>query len=673
MISLPYSNLINAGAVLTLVVSCISLSIIIPINVIADTAVTFTIPLKETQTVEGDAVTLECQLSKPDLKVAWLKDGSEITPSEQVHITTDGTWQRLTLPHTVLDDEAEYAVQFNDQITKATLWVEEAPVRITVPLPQTTTILEGDTTTLQAEVSKEGAETAWFKDDLEILPDVDEKFDIAIDGAKHSLTIRDATIDDEAEYTIEVGTESSTGALLVDEVEASFVVPLRDQIVKEENDVTLECQLSKPNQAVKWYKNDTEVVPTEDVEVIAEGTIHKLVLKNAKPEDAAQYSVRLGAVTTEADLTVEEGAVKFIMPLQETSALEHQMVTMECQLSRPDQDVKWLKNGEEIKPDDIHEVSVDGTFHRLTLKDTAVDDEAEYTVTLGDDNTSAKLFIEEIPLQFIVPLSETTVEEKQSVKLDVKVNKNNVVLNWFKDGTPLEAGERIEVTVEGCAHTLKIHSAVLTDDGQYMVTAGIAVTEAPLHVTEIPTEFINPLEDQQCTEFQDATFSLQLNKPNKKVSWFYDELEITPNEKYEVSSEDFSYTLKINDAQMTDAGKITAKVDDISCSADFIVNELDVLIIVPPKDITCSEKELVTFSCELNKPNVDVTWSHNDKPLEHGNVFEMRVEKKMRYLTIFSAQLDLSGTYTVTAKDKSASAKLTVDGKYQSFNKYDFF
>lgn len=89
------------------------------------------------------------------------------------------------------------------------------------------------------------------------------------------------------------------------EVEASFVVPLRDQIVKEENDVTLECQLSKPNQAVKWYKNDTEVVPTEDVEVIAEGPIHKLVLKNAKPEDAAQYSVRLGAVTTEADLTVE--------------------------------------------------------------------------------------------------------------------------------------------------------------------------------------------------------------------------------------------------------------------------------------------------------------------------------------------------------------------------------
>lgn len=76
--------------------------------------------------------------------------------------------------------------------------------------------MEGDTVTLEAEVSRPGAESAWFKDDLEILPDVDEKFDVSIDGTKHSLTIHDVAIDDEAEYTIEVGEESSTAALLVE-------------------------------------------------------------------------------------------------------------------------------------------------------------------------------------------------------------------------------------------------------------------------------------------------------------------------------------------------------------------------------------------------------------------------------------------------------------------------
>lgn len=83
------------------------------------------------------------------------------------------------------------------------------------------------------------------------------------------------------------------------------MVPLEDKSVPEEESVTLECELSKPNQPIKWYKDDFEVVPSEDVEIIAEGTKHKLIIKKAKPEDAAAYSVKLGALCTEARLAVE--------------------------------------------------------------------------------------------------------------------------------------------------------------------------------------------------------------------------------------------------------------------------------------------------------------------------------------------------------------------------------
>lgn len=72
---------------------------------------------------------------------------------------------------------------------------------------------------------------------------------------------------------------------------------------------------------------------------------------------------------------------------------------------------------------------------------------------------------------------------------------------------------------------------------------------------------------------------------------------------------------------------------------------------------------MVSFTCELNKPNVEVTWTHKGQTLEQGSVFEIRSDKHIRYLTIFNAQLDLSGEYTVQAKDKSATANLTVDGK----------
>ena len=84
---------------------------------------------------------------------------------------------------------------------------------------------------------------------------------------------------------------------------------------------------------------------------------------------------------------------------------------------------------------------------------------------------------------------------------------------------------------------------------------------------------------------------------------------------------------------------------------------------MPPKDINCSEKELVTFTSELNKPKVEVTWLCNGKPVEPSAVFEMRSDKKVHYLTILSTSVDHAGEYTVQAADKTATAKLVVDGE----------
>ena len=85
---------------------------------------TFTMPLKETTVTEEEAVTMECQLSKPDRKVTWYKDGKEITPDDRVEITVEGTFHRLTIKKSYVEDEAEYTVKIKDQSTTAMLWVE---------------------------------------------------------------------------------------------------------------------------------------------------------------------------------------------------------------------------------------------------------------------------------------------------------------------------------------------------------------------------------------------------------------------------------------------------------------------------------------------------------------------------------------------------------------------
>ena len=71
-------------------------------------------------------------------------------------------------------------------------------------------------------------------------------------------------------------------------------------------------------------------------------------------------------------------------------------MTLECELSKPDQPVKWFKNGKEIKPDKKREIipKVDGTKYTLTIPKTLKDDTAEYSVKCGDQETKGKLTVE---------------------------------------------------------------------------------------------------------------------------------------------------------------------------------------------------------------------------------------------------------------------------------------
>ena len=75
--------------------------------------------------------------------------------------------------------------------------------------------------------------------------------------------------------------------------------------------------------------------------------------------------------------------------------MEHTSVTLDCELSKPNQKVTWLKNGEEIIASDDVELVVDDTVHKLVLKSASIDDDAEYTIRLeNNEESSAHLYVE---------------------------------------------------------------------------------------------------------------------------------------------------------------------------------------------------------------------------------------------------------------------------------------
>ena len=84
-----------------------------------------------------------------------------------------------------------------------------------------------------------------------------------------------------------------------------FTVPLKDQYTKEFEHVEFECEISKPDRQVAWYKNGEEVPMDARIEITVDGCIHKMIINEAYTEDSAEYTVKIGDQQTSAKLVVE--------------------------------------------------------------------------------------------------------------------------------------------------------------------------------------------------------------------------------------------------------------------------------------------------------------------------------------------------------------------------------
>ena len=74
--------------------------------------------------------------------------------------------------------------------------------------------------------------------------------------------------------------------------------------------------------------------------------------------------------------------------------METQTAILETEINLPDKKAKWKKNGKLLKASDRIEMISEGVVHKLLIKDSTLDDEAEYTVEIGDASSSATVFVE---------------------------------------------------------------------------------------------------------------------------------------------------------------------------------------------------------------------------------------------------------------------------------------
>lgn len=69
-----------------------------------------------------------------------------------------------------------------------------------------------------------------------------------------------------------------------------FTKPLEDQTVEEEATVTLECEVSRENADVRWFREGQELRKTKKYDMIVDGRKRALIIHDCMPDDAKMYT-----------------------------------------------------------------------------------------------------------------------------------------------------------------------------------------------------------------------------------------------------------------------------------------------------------------------------------------------------------------------------------------------
>ena len=79
------------------------------------------------------------------------------------------------------------------------------------------------------------------------------------------------------------------------------------------------------------------------------------------------------------------------------------------------------------------------------------------------------LKLPELPADFVSPLGDYNVMEKNTITLECEVTKPDRPAVWKKAGNEIKPSDRFEMRVEGTKHYLTIKNAQLDDQDKYSI------------------------------------------------------------------------------------------------------------------------------------------------------------------------------------------------------------
>ncbi|XP_052897549.1 obscurin [Anopheles moucheti] len=556
---------------------------------------------------EDDRLELRCIVDGSPLpKMTWYKDSNEIKADDHVKITYghDGIC-RLVIENCLPGDSGCYKLVLSNKSGDVTTQccVAVTPKQrppVFLRLLQDHKLTVGDTLHMEAEIAGfPMPEVRWFKDGLPLRQTRGINFINQPDGLIGFIIDR-VTAEDGGIYTCEVKNKNgeAKSASLTEIVpkgkKPQFVSELMNVNIIEGFPVKLNVKvIGYPQPSVKWTHNGTLV--SGDRYKITEDTdgAFTLALDKSIGTDCGEYqaiatnehgetiSAATVTILPTTDPSLPEEPPSFLGGLRDITADEGKELTFSARFAgNPAPEVIWTKDGEPLQPTGRVSVTCDGKSVGLTIMPAEMSDSGEYACLmanpLGETETRAAAIVRKVfqKPNFVYPFSDLQQLPGLEAKFPAKlVGVPRPEIQWYKNETPIHAGDRYKMKYEGDCCCLYIKECEPDDTGLYSCTAtnreGSSTIEAKLDVvTRIekrdeptPPSFMKKLTDMTLLDGMKAKLTVCVDGfPMPTVEWIRDGRRLVPSEKYRIEAERNGLArLIVDDVQEEDLGRYSCK------------------------------------------------------------------------------------------------------------------
>ncbi|XP_020293629.1 obscurin isoform X3 [Pseudomyrmex gracilis] len=686
---------------------------------------TFLKGLSNTQCCDREDVELKIRATGvPKPSVTWLKDGEIVKENERYQVTThvDGIVDSTLSVKTFSADDVGKVTCKASNVAGSVETTCKLSMTSTAPsfgkaLPRSAEVDEGEPLELKAKVDGSPIPSiAWYKDGEKITPDDHVKISTLPDGTT-KLTIDVVKPTDCGAYKLVVsnpsGENSSLCAVAVapERRKPSFTKPLEDTKAVVGQPLKLEAQvLAFPNPQVQWFKDGIPLRHTKEMYFMNEPNgLIGLRMDYVRPEDAGTYSLivsnALGEITGTAKVEVEERERRpeFVASLQPQTVVKGFPVKMEVKtIGKPAPELKWLRNDEEIVPDNKHVkiISQPDGSQVLILDKATPEDAGEYQVVAGNTegtaSCKAKLDVagkvrpdtpEEKPA-FTSPMRDVSVEEGQPLALDVSFVGNPLPdISWTKDGEPVAPSERVMMSCDGKKVGLQINPSEPKDAGVYGCRLsnplGEDTTSANAIVRKVyqPPTFMQRFTDLQQMPTFDAKFPVRVTGiPHPEITWYFNDKPILKdNDKYKIKRDGDACCLYVKDCTYDDSGRYRCRAvnkgGEAECAANLaVVDKIEKKQKAEPPTFLKKIGDCEVYrgmpakftACVTGSPEPDFEWYRNGDRLWPSDRIRMDQEGSLLRLTIANVDELDAGKYELKISNPHGQDSCTAEMVYES-------